>query len=307
MAEPITRASLLAQAQTRLLAAFEEISASVPHRGLKGTEVEQILAEFLRKYLPKRFDVGSGYIIDLNEGLSRQTDVIIYDAHNCPVLRASETSGIYPVDNVAAVIEVKSMLNKAAIYDAAEKIAVVKSLVGARSRDLDELEFRQPMGILVAFDSELSSEKQFEHYANSINANGGLLRHIDLIVVLGRSIQTLHILTNENEWHMAIFDGIPNTAEGIHIGMGIMPLGDATLDYFYRLLVARLARFRPIMAHPGFKPPDGVMIEVRYISSLSNDPDPQMRLLKEFAYRQQAIDIMNGLGNQNPADAGNGG
>jgi hypothetical protein len=45
--------------------------------------------------LPKRFDAGSGLIIDPNDNMSKQIDAIIYDALNCPVYRASERGRDY--------------------------------------------------------------------------------------------------------------------------------------------------------------------------------------------------------------------
>jgi len=76
--------------------------------------------------LPKRFDAGSGLIIDPHDNLSKQTDVIIYDALNCPVYRASERAAIIPSDNVAAIVEVKSRIDKEKLREAFENAYDVK-------------------------------------------------------------------------------------------------------------------------------------------------------------------------------------
>jgi predicted dinucleotide-binding enzyme len=78
--------------------------------------------------LPKRFDVGSGFIIDGFDTVSKQTDVIVYDALNCPVYRASEDAAIFPSDNVAAVVEVKSRLDQEQLTSAFENILATKQL-----------------------------------------------------------------------------------------------------------------------------------------------------------------------------------
>lgn len=105
----VTREEIFAQAAKKLRQDFEELS-TVPHRALKGHEAEQLVKSFLVGHLPRRFGVGAGFIIDPSDTVSSQTDVIVYDAFNCPVYRASEDAGIFPSTNVAAVVEVKVSL-----------------------------------------------------------------------------------------------------------------------------------------------------------------------------------------------------
>lgn len=50
------------------------------HPGENGRNKEDILVEFLRNYLPKRYSIGTGFIFDSEKGRSNQTDIIIYDA-----------------------------------------------------------------------------------------------------------------------------------------------------------------------------------------------------------------------------------
>jgi hypothetical protein len=49
--------------------------------------------------------------------VSLQCDVIVYDVTNSPVYRRGPRVLILPSDNVAAVLEVKSTLNKAELED----------------------------------------------------------------------------------------------------------------------------------------------------------------------------------------------
>jgi hypothetical protein len=86
----VTRKEIFAQAAKKLRADFEEVKATVLHGGLKGGEAEDLVRKFLQGHLPKRFDAGSGLVIDPHDQLSKQMDVIIYDALNCPVYRTSE-------------------------------------------------------------------------------------------------------------------------------------------------------------------------------------------------------------------------
>jgi hypothetical protein len=113
-----SRQKIFAQAAKKLRQDFGELS-TVPHRALKGHEAEKLVRTFLAGHLPKRFGVGSGFIIDHNDSVSKQTDVIIYDAHNCPVYRVSDDAAIFPNENVAAVVEVKARLDREKLSEAA--------------------------------------------------------------------------------------------------------------------------------------------------------------------------------------------
>ena len=103
-----TISDLLVEAGKRLRAEFEFIRESNPHAGDKGEEVEQVLAAFLDDHMPKRFKSGSGILIDFDNKVSRQTDVIVYDALSSPVYRTGEKTLILPYHTAAAVIEVKA-------------------------------------------------------------------------------------------------------------------------------------------------------------------------------------------------------
>ena len=121
MKDSISRQSIFEKASAKLRQDFDELY-SVPHSALKGAEAEKIIRSFLNNHLPKRFSAGSGFIIDPSDKISRQTDVVVYDAINCPVYRASEEAAIFPSTNVAAVVEVKSKLNKDELISAFNNI-----------------------------------------------------------------------------------------------------------------------------------------------------------------------------------------
>jgi hypothetical protein len=96
-----TVAQLFNEAAKKLRAEFEFIRTTNPHPGEKGAEAEQVVQDFLNHHLPQRFRATSGIIIDKANGLSPQTDVIIYDALTSPVYRYSEKMLMLPLDTVA--------------------------------------------------------------------------------------------------------------------------------------------------------------------------------------------------------------
>lgn len=74
-------------------------------KSIKGTEAEKILEDLLRKYLPKRYSFGSGFVVE-NGKLSPQTDIIIHDEILNTPLYQGEFSGVYRMGAVYACIEV---------------------------------------------------------------------------------------------------------------------------------------------------------------------------------------------------------
>jgi hypothetical protein len=262
---------------------------------LKGGEAEQLVRAFLRGHLPKRFDVGSGFIIDPRDALSKQTDVIIYDALNCPVYRASETAAIIPSDNVAAVIEVKSRLDKERMQEAFENISAAKSLSKLKPQDVPFLVTAQTFGCLFAFETDLSLQKLMEHYCECIK-KFHLGRHIDLVLVLDKGVISLATKMPGMGWAALMMEGFGGrAAEGAPIAASAMPMGEDSLDVFLRFLLAKLIHFRGVTGHPGFDWTKGgtampPQVLLSYLTSITNETDPILRekKLREYAEQVQA-------------------
>jgi hypothetical protein len=160
--DELTPRELLQAAARQLRQDFEEIRQSNPHAGESGAEAEIRLATFLRERIPRRFDVQSGVVLGSSGAVSRQTDLIIYDALNSPVYRKGPRVHIVPRDNVAAVIEVKSKLNKEELADAATKIASVKAMRPSPISEADQpvtfssMIMANTLGCVFAYDSYTS-------------------------------------------------------------------------------------------------------------------------------------------------------
>jgi hypothetical protein len=76
---------VLESAGRQLRSEFEEIKANNPHAAEGGAEAEIILRTFLKERLPRRFDIESGLVIGSGGAISKQTDLIIFDALNSPI------------------------------------------------------------------------------------------------------------------------------------------------------------------------------------------------------------------------------
>jgi hypothetical protein len=190
-------ANLFKHASLKMRADFEEIKRNMPHAGTRGGETEEILRVFLDDHLPGRFAATNGFIVDVRNNLSHQADILVYDEITSPVYRAN--SGlILPSDNVAAIIEVKSVLDKGQLEDAAKKIAAARRLVRSPVGSTDEPVHMHPLvtnallGIIFAYESRTSLETLAENLAD-FNSRIDSDLWVHTVVVLNQGIITYHI------------------------------------------------------------------------------------------------------------------
>jgi hypothetical protein len=99
----------------------------ISHPGERGRARETILAQYLREIVPKGFDIETGFVIDTRGGQSLQQDLIIVRRDYHPLFKVGGVN-FFPVEAVAAVIEVKSTLSTATLRDALRNAASVKEL-----------------------------------------------------------------------------------------------------------------------------------------------------------------------------------
>ncbi len=275
----VSRQTIFAQAAHKLRQDFEELSV-VPHSGLKGTQAERLVRVFLKEHLPKRFDVGSGFIIDRFDNVSKQTDVIIYDALNCPVYRASEDAAIFPSDNVAAVVEVKSRLDKDQLVSAFENILATKRLAKTQAPE-GRFMTSQTLGCLFAFDSAISLDKIAEHYTD-LTKTHGIGHHIDMILVLDKGTMTMWARAQAfRMWGRYLHEGVnKELSEGLHLALATEELGADSLDAFLRDLLTQLTFFRGMVDHPGFdwsSNPSFAGTKLQYLATITHETDPELK------------------------------
>lgn len=129
--------TLLAAAAARMKADLSQ--RLIAHPGELGTDREEVVRSFLRAYLPKRFEVSTGFVFDANGAVSKQIDVIIADSHVCAHFETVGGTRYYPCESVVAVGQVKSSLtSKKKLRDALENLESVKQLDrSARGRAFD--------------------------------------------------------------------------------------------------------------------------------------------------------------------------
>ncbi len=118
---------IAANVQSKLLADLAQ-SQPIEHSGTKGDSTETAWISLFKNYLPTRFRIAKGIIIDCNGQTSQQIDCVIFDSQYTPQIIPNEVSLYIPAEAVHAVFEVKQTVNKANLEYAADKVKSVRDL-----------------------------------------------------------------------------------------------------------------------------------------------------------------------------------
>lgn len=82
----------------------------IPHPAELGTDREEVIRQFLRAYVPKRFDISTGFAFDSGGRVSQQLDIVISNSLICPRFETAGAKRFFPCESVVAVGQVKSSL-----------------------------------------------------------------------------------------------------------------------------------------------------------------------------------------------------
>lgn len=250
--EKFSPKDILESAANHLRSEFEEIKKSNPHAGESGAEAEIILSKFLQDHLPRRFDIGSGYVIGPGGTLSRQTDLIIFDVLDSPIYRRGPRIQIIPRDCVAAVVEVKSKLSKDELVDAAKKIASVKQIKASPITNVDQPVTFAPtimtntFGCVFAFDAYTSLETLAAN-VKEINSEYDSNDWIDLVVVLNQGFIAYLVQFPFGQEAPGWFGGSMTDEFPIppfYMNLAVCRAGESTLNNFFVKLMSHLTFFR---------------------------------------------------------------
>ena len=111
MAGNVELKGLFAGLQKQMIAQLNTNREFIQHPGSKGDSLENTWIEWLRKYLPNRYQVDKAIVIDHEGNLSDQIDLVIYDQQFTPFVLTQNGIHYIPAEGVYAVFEVKPDLN----------------------------------------------------------------------------------------------------------------------------------------------------------------------------------------------------
>ena len=98
------------------------------HPVSRGDASELVWRKLLKNYLPRRYKVARGQVIDSCGELSGQIDVIVFDRQYTPLVFEHEGQVFIPAESVYAVFEVKQTINAAHVRAALKKVESVRRL-----------------------------------------------------------------------------------------------------------------------------------------------------------------------------------
>jgi hypothetical protein len=100
----------------------------------KGEMREEELVDAFGPYVPKRYELIKGVVVNTSGAESDPQDVILFDTSLMPTFFGSGTNRIVPVEGVAGVIQVKSRATPKDIRSAVSNVASAKRLLSQQTR-----------------------------------------------------------------------------------------------------------------------------------------------------------------------------
>ncbi|HNV36290.1 MAG: hypothetical protein BWX81_00401 [Spirochaetes bacterium ADurb.Bin110] len=121
---------------------WEIIRKSINHSGEKGFAAEKEIHDILRSILPNEYGITTGFIAykDNKEDppkISKQLDLIIYDALKCSPLIRLGTCDVVPIEGVYAYVEIKGCLYNNEIKGILEETNRLRSITHRYYYEID--------------------------------------------------------------------------------------------------------------------------------------------------------------------------
>lgn len=242
---------MMAAVELQMKAKLNEIRATFAQSGDKGSSVEDSFREFLRKYLPRRLEIGQGEIIDSRGERSKQTDIVIVSEDH-PFTFTPELPGLFFVDGVCAAGEVKTVLTSQELDVVLQNSCQFKRLkieagkgtmIHANPSDIKRF-YECPPWFLVAFESQLTLPNiltEIDRFVNRTKVRADKL--VDAVFILDRG------------WLINFGDGEGSlqfrTPEGTSVGGWMWKESNSVLfDLlgWLSIVMPRMVRFEPILA-----------------------------------------------------------
>ena len=139
----------------------DSLASDIGHPGIAGQIREVAARECVEPFLTQSYQCGSGKVIDSMQKLSDQIDLVVYHKKVAPPILVSKDLGLYPIECVRYVFEVKSTLTAAEVKDANKKFQSVSRLVSFPKKQPDgSLKGSGlPSTVLLAFGSDISGSE----------------------------------------------------------------------------------------------------------------------------------------------------
>lgn len=139
----------------------DSLASSIGHPGIAGQIREVAARECVEPFLTQSYQCGSGKVIDSTQKLSDQIDLVVYHKKVAPPILISRDLGLYPVECVRYVFEIKATLTATEVKDANKKFQSVSRLTSFPKKQPDGSVKGGglPSAVLLAFGSDISGSE----------------------------------------------------------------------------------------------------------------------------------------------------
>lgn len=143
----------------------DSLCVGIDHHGIEGEIREIATRECVEPFLTQSYQCGTGKVIDTQQKLSDQIDLVVYHRKVAPPILVNRDLGLFPVECVRYVFEIKSTLTATEIKDANKKFRSVRRLTSfpKKAADGSIKGGGLPSTVLFAFSSDISGS-EIERY-----------------------------------------------------------------------------------------------------------------------------------------------
>jgi hypothetical protein len=224
-----------------------ETSGAIGHALTRGEVRESEVIEALRPYLPMRYDLAKGEVIDAAGQRSRQQDIIISDALTGTPFLASGGMGVFPVEIVFAVLQIKSEIKPSTVAEAVENVVSAKRLASSEPRtqgvvtsgtniQIGGATDAKPFGAIFAFSATNDLREIAQSFFTACLEIELPQDRPDALVVVDQAL-VAWVSTAESKL-------LARASDARCDGLALIEMPDALL-YFYLTLHSALAEYQP--------------------------------------------------------------
>ena len=146
-----------------------------------GTDREEIYRKFLKRHIPYMCDVfRGGSLFDVDGNASKQIDLIVTSGMSPRFEMREGSHANAPIEGTIAAVEVKSMLDKAKLYEALENFAAIPRLRNPEDAlspiikaPSEAYWWDWPYKVIFAYNG-IDRHRLYEHFAEFYSENGDI-------------------------------------------------------------------------------------------------------------------------------------
>jgi len=232
--------------QSQMLEKLNEIRKLHSNSSSKGSVIENIFREFLRRYLPLNCRIGTGEIIDSFGKRSAQTDIVVANQYH--PFCSEDAPSLYFIEGINAVGEIKMQLTSEHLKSTIANSARFKqlrskpgknSLSSATDSDVRRY-FETPPFFLFAFESQLDLTTIFE----TIKREAASTPTVDALFILDKGYI---VNVGDGLGLYRQLDGSGKPIAGWAINESVSVLFDCLS--WLSIVMPRIIRFEPILIY----------------------------------------------------------